>query len=148
MFQQQKGDFNMMNQTILIGRVTHDIKLEETTSGIAYCKNALAVARKHGNAQTDFINIIVWRNNAVFFSKYVQKGALIAIRGRLESNTYTDRNGTKMNYVQVNVDQVEMVGVSKTNNTQEFKLKESQPDEVKFDKETKDENEVPWELDL
>lgn len=87
----------MINQVVLIGRTTRDIEVAYTRNNKAYCKFSLAVNRgfkdEQGNQQTDFIRIVVWGKQAENAAKYVKKGSLIGITGRIETGSYDD-NGT------------------------------------------------------
>lgn len=84
-----------MNQVILIGRLTRDPELKQTQNGKAYCMFSLAVSRKTKDAGVDFINCIVWNNQAENLAQYQQKGNRIAVSGSLQINDYTDKNGAK-----------------------------------------------------
>lgn len=85
-----------MNQVNFIGRITKDLELKKTSSGIAVCSFNIAVDRnysKKGEERvTDFINIVTWRNTAEFVSKYFTKGQKIGISGELHQNKYKDKN--------------------------------------------------------
>ena len=81
-----------MNTCSLIGRLVRDNKLEYTTSGKAYLKNALAIDRR--GEGTDFVNIIAWEKTAEFIDKYFHKGNKIGIVGRLQSSSYKKDNKT------------------------------------------------------
>lgn len=91
-----------MNKVILIGRLTKDADLRATTSGTSVASFTLAVDRpfkaQDGTKETDFINCIAWRNQAENVSKYVHKGSLIAVEGRLQVRTYDDESG-KRNWI-------------------------------------------------
>ena len=89
-----------MNSTILIGRTTKEIELKYTSSNIAFCKFTLAVNRKFKNSdgeyETDFIQWIAWKHSAEFMSKYVNKGGLIAVEGRIQTGSYDDKEGRRV----------------------------------------------------
>ncbi len=88
----------MFNIVILTGRLTANPELKTSQSGISVCPFTIAVNRKkRGNEeqQTDFINIVAWRQNAEFISKYFKKGSLIGIEGSIQTRKYTDKNGKK-----------------------------------------------------
>lgn len=73
----------MYNKAILIGRLTADPELKQTPNGVSVCSFSIACDRpfssKSGEKQTDFINIVAWRQNAEFVSRYFSKGRLIGI---------------------------------------------------------------------
>lgn len=90
----------MLNKVILIGRLTADPELHQTTSGISNCRFTVAVDRGYkskdtGEKQTDFINVVAWRQTAEFVSRYFSKGRMIIVEGSLRNNNYTDNNGVK-----------------------------------------------------
>lgn len=97
-----------MNNVNLLGRITADIELKHTPSNVAVCSFSLAVDRGYknesGTKQTDFIDIVAWRNTAEFISKYFSKGQRMAIQGRLQTRDWEDKNGNKRKAVEVVVD--------------------------------------------
>lgn len=103
-----------MNKIILSGRITHDIELSNTRSGVAFCKFTIASNRKYadkatGERQADFINCVAWRGTAEFISKYFQKGSAIIAEGTLQNNNY-ESNGVKHYSYIVQIDNVEFGG--------------------------------------
>ena len=86
-----------MNVAILMGRLTADPELRHTTSGIAVTSFALAIDRRFTKAgeekQTDFINIVAWRQTAEFVANYFKKGQLVAVEGSIQSRKYQDKEG-------------------------------------------------------
>ena len=97
-----------MNNVNLLGRITADIELKHTPSNVAVVSFSLAVDRGYknddGTKQTDFIDIVAWRNTAEFISKYFSKGQRVAIQGRLQTRDWEDKNGNKRKAVEVVVD--------------------------------------------
>ena len=104
----------MLNRVILMGRITQDLELKQTTGGTSVLSFSVAVDRnfvKQGEErQTDFINCVAWRQQAEFISKYFGKGRMIALEGNLRTRTYDDRNGTKHYVTAVFVDSVSFTG--------------------------------------
>lgn len=100
-----------MNQVCLIGRLTADPELRHTQSDIATTRFSLAVDRqfskKDEERQTDFINIVAWRGTAEFICKYFGKGQKIALTGRIQTGSYTDKDGNKRYTFDVIADNVE-----------------------------------------
>jgi single-strand DNA-binding protein len=88
-----------MNHIVLIGRLTRNPDLRYTPNGVAVANFDLAVDRptknQAGEREADFIRIIVWKNQAENAAKYLQKGRLVAIEGRLQIRTYEDQGGQK-----------------------------------------------------
>ncbi len=95
----------MLNRVILIGRLTRDPELRYTANGNAMVTFTLAVDRAYKNAQgekeTDFINITVWRQLGEHCAKYLSKGKLAAVDGRLQIRSYEGQDGQKRIAAQV-----------------------------------------------
>lgn len=90
----------MINKVILMGRLTADPELRQTQSGIASCRFTVAIDRRFadkntGERQADFINVVAWRQQAEFVSRYFSKGRMIIVEGSIRNNNYTDNNGVK-----------------------------------------------------
>lgn len=87
----------MLNNVVLMGRITKDPELKTTPGGIPVCTFTIAVERsyvKQGQEkQTDFIEISVWRNTAEFVCRNFAKGNMIAVRGELQTRKFVDKNG-------------------------------------------------------
>ena len=85
----------MINKWIGMGRLTADPELKQTQSGVSTCSITVAVQRDYaendGTRQTDFINVVAWRQTAEFISRYFRKGSMIAIVGELRTRTYNDK---------------------------------------------------------
>lgn len=82
------------NLAVLTGRLTADAELKTTPNGVSVCTFAIAVDSGYGeNKQTDFINIVAWRQTAEFVSKYFNKGSMIGIEGSIKTRKYQDKNG-------------------------------------------------------
>lgn len=101
----------MLNKVILMGRLTADPELRQTASGVSSCRFSVAVNRSYaskdtGERQTDFIDVIAWRNTAEFVSRYFSKGKMIIVEGSLRNNNYTDQNGVKHYSMNVQADNV------------------------------------------
>lgn len=86
----------MLNSAILMGRLTADPELRYTNSNLPVTSFSLAVERPYRSGeerQTDFINIVAWRSNAEFVSKWFKKGQLVAVEGSIQTRKYTDKDG-------------------------------------------------------
>ena len=100
------------NKTILAGRLTADVELKMTPSGVSVCTFAIAVNRrvaKDMEQKADFINCVAWRNDADFISKYFKKGSCILLVGQLQSRSWQDPNGNKRYATEVVVDEAYFV---------------------------------------
>ena len=100
-----------MNNVSLIGRLTADPELRRTQSGLATTRFTVAVDRRFAKQgeerQTDFINIVAWRQTAEFICKYFTKGQRIALTGSIQTGSYTANDGTKRYTFDVVADSVE-----------------------------------------
>ena len=106
-----------MNKVILMGRLTADPELRQTTSGIVSCRFTVAVNRRFadkntGERQADFISCTAWRQTAEFVSRYFRKGSMICVEGTLRTGSYADRNHPDVTHytTDVFVDNVEFTG--------------------------------------
>ena len=95
----------MLNEIILMGRLTRDPELRHTQSGTKVASFALAVDRDYkdanGEKETDFIDIVAWRATAEFVSKYFTKGRMAVVKGRLQIRDWTDKDGGKRRSAEV-----------------------------------------------
>jgi len=100
----------MLNKVILMGRLTRDPELKHTQTSIAVTTFTLAVDRgytKPGEEkQTDFIDVVAWRNTAEFVTRYFRKGQLVAVTGRLQSRKWQDNQGNNRTAFEVVADEV------------------------------------------
>ena len=101
----------MLNHIVLMGRLVRDPELRRTGSGVAVAGFSLAVDRDFaprdgGEKETDFIDIVAWRNTAEFVSKYFTKGRLAVVSGRLQIRSWTDKDGNKRRSAEVIADNV------------------------------------------
>lgn len=114
-----------MNQTLLVGRITNDLKLEELDDGKKFCNITLATPRSYkndkGKYDTDFITCKVWGSIAESTVEYCNKGDLIGIKGRIQSNSYEDKETGKNKIdISVVVDRVSFMSSTKTKNEPEI----------------------------
>ena len=100
----------MLNKIILMGRLTRDPELRRTGSGTAVTSFSLAVDRdfksQGGEKETDFIDIVAWRNTAEFVSKYFAKGRMAVAEGRLQIREWKDRDNNSRRTAEVVADNV------------------------------------------
>lgn len=104
----------MLNRVVIMGRITHDLEVKQTQSGVACLQFNVAVDRGFKNANgeydSDFITCVAWKERAEFISRYFGKGKMIAVEGQLRSRTYEDKNGTKHYITEVYVDSASFTG--------------------------------------
>ena len=108
------------NKVILVGNMTADPELKQTTSGTSVCSFSIAVNRRfakadQGQQNVDFINIVTWRQQAEFVSRYFKKGNPILICGQLQTRSWTDNQGQKRYATEVIADEVTFVGPASSN---------------------------------
>ena len=98
----------MLNQIVLMGRLTRDPELRRTGSGVAVASFTLAVDRdfaaQGAEKETDFVDIVAWRNTAEFVSRFFTKGRMAVVTGRLQIRNWTDKEGNKRTAYEVVVD--------------------------------------------
>lgn len=107
----------MVNLVSLMGRMVADAELRATTDGKSVTSFTIAIERGYvpsgEERQTDFINIVAWRNTAEFISRNFHKGDMIAIIGSIQVRNYTDKNGNKRYVTEVIADKVSFCGGKK-----------------------------------
>ena len=102
----------MLNRAILMGRLVANPELRTTPNGIPVTSFRIAVDRpvsRGAERQTDFIDIVAWRNSAEFVCKYFQKGSPIVVEGRIQVSNYNTREGEKRSRVEVVADNINFV---------------------------------------
>lgn len=102
-----------MNKAIIIGRLTKDTEIKQTSNNSKLCSFTVAVDRKFkdkdGNKQADFINCLAWGKTAEFIDKYFSKGNRIGIVGSIQTRSYTDKDGKTVYVTEIVVDEAEFV---------------------------------------
>ena len=100
----------MLNKILIMGRLTRDPELRRTGSGTAVTSFSLACDRdfksQSGDKETDFIEVVAWKNTAEFVSKYFSKGRMAVVEGRLQIRDWTDKAGNKRTTEEVVADNV------------------------------------------
>ena len=101
-----------MNKVIMIGNLVADPETRTTQSGVTQCTLRVAVQRRFADKQTgkresDFFNVICWRNTAEFAAKYLTKGRKIAVEGSLQTRSYDAQDGSKRYVTEIIADNVE-----------------------------------------
>ncbi|QHZ50675.1 single-stranded DNA-binding protein [Paenibacillus larvae] len=106
----------MLNRSILIGRLTRDPELRYTPNGIAHTSFTLAVERSfktNGEKETDFINIVTWRQTAEACANHLRKGRLTAVEGRIQVRNYENNEGRRIYVTEVVAEHVRFLESSK-----------------------------------
>lgn len=111
----------MYNRVILLGRITQDLVLKTTPSGVSVLSFSIAVDRrfqqKGEEKKSDFFNCVAWRQEAEFISRFWSKGRAILIEGELQNRTYDDKNGVKRYVTEVIVDRASFTGEKRPEGT-------------------------------
>ena len=138
----------MLNHITAAGRLTKDPELRRTQNGVAVASFTIACDRDikdaSGNKQTDFIDCVAWRNTAEFVDKYLTRGRMAIVSGRLQMREWTDKNGNKRRNTEILAESV-YFGDSKreVENTEKSETKEAEQT-VDFDQVEIDDDELPF----
>ncbi|WP_198520152.1 single-stranded DNA-binding protein [Geobacillus thermodenitrificans] len=104
---------NMINQVVLVGRLTKDPELRYTAEGTAVTTVILAVARNFRNAEggidADFVPCVLWRKTAEHTAHYCQKGSMVAVTGRIQTRRYENKDGQRVYVTEVVADSVQFL---------------------------------------
>lgn len=108
-----------MNKAFLIGRLTRDPELRYSSSNAAIVNFSIAIDRQYTNTQgqreTDFINIVAFQKQAENIKKYVGKGSLVAVDGRIQTRNYDDKDGKRVYVTEVVADRVQFLDSRNSN---------------------------------
>ena len=120
----------MLNSTVLVGRMTKDAELRYTPSNQAVATFTLAVNRnfksQNGEREADFINCVIWRQQAENLASWAKKGALIGIVGRIQTRNYENQQGQRVYVTEVVADSFQLLESQKERGNQS--QGSSQPD--------------------
>ena len=128
----------MINKVIIIGRLTRDVELKMTASGIPVCSFTVAIDnRMSKDAQektTSFINCVAWQATAKLMATYLRKGSLVGVEGRLQSRSYETKDGRKANVTEVVCENIQFLDSKDSNsgsnrNNNGFSMEEDNPSE-------------------
>jgi single-strand DNA-binding protein len=103
----------MLNNVSLVGRLTKDVELRYTPSNVAVATFTLAVNRtfknENGDREADFINCVMWRQQAENLANWAKKGALIGITGRIQTRSYDNQQGQRVYVTEVVAEQFQLL---------------------------------------
>jgi single-strand DNA-binding protein len=120
----------MLNSVVLVGRLTKDPELRYTPSNQAVSTFSLAVNRnfksQNGEREADFINCVIWRQQAENLANWAKKGALIGITGRIQTRNYENQQGQRVYVTEVVAEQFQLLESQKERGNQS--QGNSQPD--------------------
>lgn len=104
----------MYNKVIMMGRIVNDLELKTTPSGVSVCSFRIAVDRrfqtKGEERKSDFFNVVAWRQQAEFLTRFFSKGKMILVEGELTTRQYTDKNGTPNTWYEIAADRLSFTG--------------------------------------
>lgn len=119
----------MINNVVLVGRLTKDPDLRYTQQGKAVATYTLAVNRKFtnqaGNKEADFINCVIWGKRAEALANYCRKGALIGTTGRIQTRTYENQQGQRVYITEVVAEDFQMLESRSVSESRDTKHKET-----------------------
>ena len=115
----------ILNQIILVGRLTRDITVNKSDKGVKVATISLAIPRSFknelGEYDTDFVDCILWKGVAESTVEYCKKGDLIGVKGRIQTNTREDENGDKKTFMNIVAEKVTFLSSkSKENQEQDY----------------------------
>ena len=109
----------MINNAVLVGRLTKDIELKKTPNNVSTCTFTLACNRRFTNSEgqqtADFINCVAWRQSADFLSQYANKGSIVGVEGRIQTRNYDDNKGNKVYVTEIIAERVQLLSNKKNN---------------------------------
>lgn len=128
----------MLNNVVIMGRLTRDPELRRTQSGTAVTSFTMAVDRdfksQSGEKETDFIDVVAWRNTGEFAAKYLAKGRMAAVEGRIQVRNWQDKDGNRRKSVEVVADNVYFADSKRDSKPQESRTVDDQEfDEIEDD---------------
>ena len=107
----------MLNNVVIMGRLCATPELRTTGSGNSVTSFTVAVDRKFAKQgeekQTDFIDVVAWRQTAEFITRFFKQGSMIAIQGNIQTRMYEDKNGNKRKAVEIVAENVSFTGEKK-----------------------------------
>lgn len=107
----------MYNKVIMMGRIVNDLELKTTPQGVSVCSFRIAVDRrfqtKGEEKKSDFFNVVAWRQQAEFVTRYFGKGRMIFVEGELQTRSYTDKNGNPATWYEISADRLCFTGEAK-----------------------------------
>ena len=119
-----------MNKCIFVGNLARDPELTTTSNGVAVCRFSIAVSRRYASAdgarETDFLNIVVWRNLGENCHKFLKKGSKVGIVGNIQSRSYDATDGSKRYVTEIVAEEVEFLSTKQADDAS----KPAESDEV------------------
>ena len=105
-----------MNKVFLSGNLTRDVEVRYSQSGKAYARMGIAINRRSKEKESvNFFNLVAWDKTAEFCGKYLAKGSRVLVEGQLKTNSYENKDGVRVNTVEIWVDNIEFAGARRDN---------------------------------
>ena len=142
----------MLNKVILIGRTTRDVDFRRTSNGTPVATFTLALDNrfvlKDGKPTTDFINCVTWNKTAETMDKYVKKGMLIAVEGRIQTRNYENKDGNKVYVTEVVCENMRMLESKNSSSSTSTYVEDYEPSDNGYqrDEEKTENNTADGEL--
>ena len=129
----------MINNTVLVGRLTKDVDLRYTPSNVAVATFTLAVNRtfknENGDREADFINCVMWRQQAENLANWAKKGALIGVTGRIQTRSYDNQQGQRVYVTEVVAEQFQLLESCNSQSQSQGQQKQAQQQTPDFSRQ-------------
>lgn len=129
----------MINNTVLVGRLTKDVELRYTQSNVAVATFTLAVNRtfknENGDREADFINCVMWRQQAENLASWAKKGALIGVTGRIQIRSYDNQQGQRVYVTEVVAEQFQLLESRNSQSQSQGQQKQAQQQTPDFSRQ-------------
>jgi single-strand DNA-binding protein len=103
----------MINRAVIVGRLTRDVEVRKTQSGLSVASFTVACDRNRrgqdGQSQADFISCVAWRQSADFLGQYAHKGAMVGVEGRIQTRSYQNNTGATVYVTEIVADNVQLL---------------------------------------
>lgn len=133
----------MINNVVIVGRLTQDPELRKTKTNKSVCSFSLAVSK--GKDNTKFFRFTVWEKGAEYLANYGKKGNIVAVQGELDYSEYTDKDGKKQRMDEVLCNRVQLLSVNKEEK-KEFEEPSFFTKEMDVSNQFKLPEQLPWEM--
>lgn len=121
----------MTNRFIGIGRLTRDVELKFTPTGVAVASFSIAINRtfknQQGEYEADFINVVAFKKLAENVANYTQKGSLVAVEGRIQTRSYENKQGQRVYVTEIIADSVQFLESKKQEEKPRYTANPSEP---------------------
>lgn len=134
----------MVNNVVLVGRITRDPEVRQTASGLSAVSFTLAIDRgqdKNGQSQADFVPCVAWNQTATFIGSYIKKGYMLSVEGRIQTRNYQDQQGQTRYVTEVVANRVQNLTPRNSQNQDNYQANNQESKEAKsFNTEISDDD--------